>query len=210
MSETASSSVLLSRNRANARIISQTQTIEKNQIDRISHLASTIDILSNESKRNDPSPPNQEEGKHTSSVAIYIFIRRMSVNEVKIKQAATALQIRGKGSPCSRTFAIGNEDHTLGNALRHVLIQNAKVDFAGYSVPHPSEPVVNIRVQAHEPTTAIQALRESCETLHSQCDIMLELLEQKLPEVAEDRIQIDAKIQKMLQEETGEDDEMEE
>lgn len=30
-----------------------------------------------------------------------------------------------------RSFAIGNEDHTLGNALRRVLMQNADVEFAG-------------------------------------------------------------------------------
>ena len=37
--------------------------------------------------------------------------------------------------------------HTLGNALRHVLLQNSNIGFAGYSVPHPSEPVVHVRVQ---------------------------------------------------------------
>lgn len=63
----------------------------------------------------------------------------MSVNEVKIKPSLINLEIRGSGNNAgSLTFAIGNEDHTLGNALRHVLIQNTRdVDFAGYSVPHP-------------------------------------------------------------------------
>lgn len=40
-----------------------------------------------------------------------------------------------------------DEDHTLGNALRHVLMQNKEVDFCGYSVPHPSEPKMNLRLQ---------------------------------------------------------------
>jgi DNA-directed RNA polymerase I and III subunit RPAC2 len=132
----------------------------------------------------------------------------MSVNEVKITNHAVPFQVRGTGPPSSRTFAIGNEDHTLGNALRHVLIQNSKVGFAGYSVPHPADPVVNIRVQANEPTTAVQALQESCETLYEQCDIVLQKLEEILPEVKEDKIQIDAKIQQMMQEEL--DEEMEE
>ena len=134
----------------------------------------------------------------------------MSVNEVKIKKSAVPLQIRGTGPLTSRTFVIGNEDHTLGNALRHVLVQNAKVGFAGYSVPHPSDPVVHIRVQANEPNTAVSALQEACETLSKQCDIVLEKLEQRLPEVKQDRIDIDAKIEKMMQEEEGEgvDDEM--
>jgi DNA-directed RNA polymerase I and III subunit RPAC2 len=131
----------------------------------------------------------------------------MSVNEVKVKKSAIAFQIRGTGPPASRTFAIGNEDHTLGNALRHVLVQNAKVGFAGYSVPHPSDPVVHIRVQANEPTTAVAALQEACETLSKQCDIVLEKLEQRLPEVKQDKIDIDDKLEKMVQEEEEEEDE---
>lgn len=131
----------------------------------------------------------------------------MSVNEVKLKKSAVAFQIRGTGPPSSRTFAIGNEDHTLGNALRHVLVQNSKVGFAGYSVPHPSDPVVHIRVQANEPTTAVAALQEACETLSRQCDIVLEKLEQVLPEVKRDKIEIDDKLAKMMQEEDDDEEE---
>lgn len=130
----------------------------------------------------------------------------MSVNEVKIKTAAVPFQVRGTGPPSSRTFAIGNEDHTLGNCLRHVLIQNAKVGFAGYSVPHPAEPIVHIRVQANEPTTATEALREACNTLEKQCEIVIGKLEERLPEVREDKIQIDEKLSKMAEEELAEDD----
>jgi len=43
----------------------------------------------------------------------------MSVNEVKIKRADKEFEIRGTGPPTSRTFVLGNEDHTIGNALRH-------------------------------------------------------------------------------------------
>ena len=129
----------------------------------------------------------------------------MSVNEVKVKEATVAFQVRGTGSPSSRTFAIGNEDHTLGNCLRHVLVQNSKVGFAGYSVPHPAEPIVHVRVQANEPTTAIQALQEACETLSKQCDIVLEKLQEKLPEVVEDRTEIELKLEKMSEEEMADD-----
>lgn len=130
----------------------------------------------------------------------------MSVNEVKLKQAVEAFVVRGTGPPNSRTFCIGDEDHTLGNALRHVLIQNEQVGFAGYSVPHPSEPVVQLRVQTitpknkrsdtddqpvAEPPTAIQTLNVACQTLHDQCDIVLEKLEDLFPEVKEDRIRME-------------------
>jgi DNA-directed RNA polymerases I and III subunit RPAC2 len=132
----------------------------------------------------------------------------MSVNEVKL-QKAVPFTIRGTGPPSSRTFAIGNEDHTIGNALRHVLLQNSQVEFAGYSVPHPAEPVVHIRVQTYEPMTAIQALQESCQTLSHQCDMVLAKLEEKLPEAKDDREQLEAKLQAM-QEDYGGGEENEE
>ncbi len=46
----------------------------------------------------------------------------MSVNEVKQKRLdeSKLFNVKGTGPPTNRTFAIGNEDHTLGNALRHV------------------------------------------------------------------------------------------
>ena len=59
------------------------------------------------------------------------------------------------------TFALADEDHTLGNAIRYALNRHADVVFAGYSVPHPSEPVVNVRVQTSGRITATQALRDA-------------------------------------------------
>lgn len=117
----------------------------------------------------------------------------MSVNEVKVQKATKPFEIRGNGPPSSRTFAIGDEDHTLGNSLRHVLMQNAKVEFAGYSVPHPSEPVVHIRVQTNKKSniTAVDALKEGCATLSDQCAYVLEQLEEELPEAKEDRIRME-------------------
>lgn len=120
----------------------------------------------------------------------------MSVNEVKIRPAPVKFELRGTGPPTSRTFVIGDEDHTLGNALRHVLINDGRVDFAGYCVPHPSEPVVHVRVQTaaaggeegnSNNITAVEAVKEACETLEKQCDFVLEELEKALPEVREDR-----------------------
>ena len=130
----------------------------------------------------------------------------MSVNEVKIKRADKEFEIRGTGPPTSRTFVLGNEDHTIGNALRHVLINDARIDFAGYCVPHPSEPAVHIRVQSNEhalksnnddemvdenddggPLTAIEALTHALSTLSNQCDLVLKALEVAAPEVKEDR-----------------------
>lgn len=50
------------------------------------------------------------------------------------------------------TFALYGEDHTLGNALRFQLSQYSEneVEFCGYSMPHPSEAKVHLRVQVAE------------------------------------------------------------
>lgn len=45
------------------------------------------------------------------------------------------------------TFSVEGEDHTLGNALRFVLNKSPHTALCGCSVPHPSEEVVNVRVQ---------------------------------------------------------------
>lgn len=157
----------------------------------------------------------------------------MSVNEVKIKPAQFELEVTGTGHPSSRTFAIGDEDHTLGNALRHVLMKNQKVEFAGYSVPHPSEPVVQIRVQTAIPPNkkrqplqtsegadgssdaddgripATDALKEACDTLIAQCDIVLDQVEELMPEVKQDRMDLEDSLRNEGYEE-GDDEMLEE
>ncbi|KAL3776184.1 hypothetical protein HJC23_008221 [Cyclotella cryptica] len=72
----------------------------------------------------------------------------------KNQTSRNPFELRGTGPPTSRTFVLGDEDHTLGNALRHVLIQDPRVNFAGYCVPHPSEPVVHLRVQTNATATS--------------------------------------------------------
>ncbi|TYH63218.1 hypothetical protein ES332_D07G175600v1 [Gossypium tomentosum] len=45
------------------------------------------------------------------------------------------------------TFSLTDEDHTIANAVRFTLNQDPRVAFCGYSIPHPSEARVNIRVE---------------------------------------------------------------
>ncbi|KAL8429203.1 hypothetical protein ACSSS7_006733 [Eimeria intestinalis] len=54
----------------------------------------------------------------------------------------------------SLTASLPGETHTLGNAVRALLIRNPDVEFAGYSVPHPTQIEMNLRIQtAGEPPT---------------------------------------------------------
>jgi len=52
----------------------------------------------------------------------------------------------GKDQTCA-TIVVRGEDHTLGNSLRYALMKKRDVDFAGYCIPHPSENLINMRVQ---------------------------------------------------------------
>uniref|UniRef100_A0A7S0XRG0 DNA-directed RNA polymerase RBP11-like dimerisation domain-containing protein n=1 Tax=Elphidium margaritaceum TaxID=933848 RepID=A0A7S0XRG0_9EUKA len=65
----------------------------------------------------------------------------------------------------SATFTILKEDHTLGNALRMQLLQDNRVLFAGYKVPHPLlyELVIKVRTNGEAPPT--QCLMDSIDVL---------------------------------------------
>ncbi|KAH9819065.1 DNA-directed RNA polymerase [Melampsora americana] len=59
---------------------------------------------------------------------------------------------------CAATFCLKDEDHTLGNSLRYIIMKNPDVEFCGYSLPHPSEPKLNLRIQMYDNKSAVQAL----------------------------------------------------
>lgn len=68
------------------------------------------------------------------------------------------------------SFQIAEEDHTLGNALRYVIMKNKDVEFCGYSIPHPSENLLNIRIQTYGSTTAVDVLQKGLSDLMDLCD----------------------------------------
>ncbi len=95
------------------------------------------------------------------------------------------------GEAC-RTFIFKGESHTLGNALKNVILQNPAVTFCGYSIPHPAEDQVRhcmsvdddeflvchslsrflqmyLRIQTIEGTTAQDALRRGFKDLKAIC-----------------------------------------
>eukprot|EP00457_Paulinella_chromatophora_P025349 gb/GEZN01029840.1/.p1 GENE.gb/GEZN01029840.1/~~gb/GEZN01029840.1/.p1 ORF type:complete len:132 (-),score=11.31 gb/GEZN01029840.1/:45-440(-) len=53
----------------------------------------------------------------------------------------------------SGTFELVKEDHTMGNLLRHALLRDERVIFAGYRVPHPLDHRVLIRVRTKDSNT---------------------------------------------------------
>ncbi|KAK4169260.1 hypothetical protein QBC43DRAFT_226084 [Cladorrhinum sp. PSN259] len=72
------------------------------------------------------------------------------------------------------SFEFLDEGHTLGNALRYVIMKNPDVEFCAYAIPHPSEAKMNVRIQTFEGTTAIQALEKGLRDLQDLCDVVTE------------------------------------
>ena len=74
----------------------------------------------------------------------------------------------GVDSRCA-TFIIKNEDHTLGNLLRYVITRYPDVEFCGYSMPHPSEAKMHLRIQCSN-APAIDILRKGLVDIQRMCD----------------------------------------
>lgn len=67
------------------------------------------------------------------------------------------------------SFQIIDEDHTLGNALRYMIMKNPEVEFCGYSIPHPSENKMNVRIQTYGNITAVEAFHQGLDNLSELC-----------------------------------------
>merc|ERR1712026_438799 len=64
-----------------------------------------------------------------------------------------------------RTFVFKKEGHTLGNALRSAILQNPQVEFCGYSMPHPAEDQMHMRIQTVKGVDAQDALLKGLQDL---------------------------------------------
>ena len=62
------------------------------------------------------------------------------------------------------TYELDEEDHTLGNALRHMILKNPEVKFCGYALPHPNERKINIQIQVYS-GEALNALEKGLRDL---------------------------------------------
>ena len=59
------------------------------------------------------------------------------------KTALEMVQAPGTDRHCV-TFVLHEEDHTLGNSLRYMIMKNPEVEFCGYATTHPSEKLAKL------------------------------------------------------------------
>ena len=65
----------------------------------------------------------------------------------------------------SATFTVLKEDHTLGNLLRLQLLQDNRVLFSGYKVPHPLLYELVLKVRTDGRTSPTNCLIDSIDVL---------------------------------------------
>ncbi|KAJ2722955.1 RNA polymerase subunit AC19 [Coemansia sp. Benny D115] len=105
----------------------------------------------------------------------YISLLEVPEQKIEILPGASA-------DLTSVTFVIKEEDHTLGNSLRWAIMQNAQVDFCGYSIPHPSEAKTNIRIQTTEHTNAVDAMNKGLDDLKTVSTLIKSKMLERLAE----------------------------
>jgi len=87
--------------------------------------------------------------------------------------------IQRGGQETHATFTWKGEEHTMGNALRHVLVQDRRVLQCGYTIPHPLEDRMQMDVRCREYPPALVGmgllkLSSICETAAERFDAAYE------------------------------------
>ncbi|KAF9665570.1 hypothetical protein SADUNF_Sadunf16G0136800 [Salix dunnii] len=109
--------------------------------------------------------------------------------------------------PSSATFCFVDEDHTLANSVRFALNQEyllystvllifniyiPRVSFCGYSIPHPSDAKVNIRVQTTG-DPAREVLKDACQNLMMMCQHVRSTLDKAVDDYRRNPTDMDTK-----------------
>uniref|UniRef100_A0A672HQH4 DNA-directed RNA polymerases I and III subunit RPAC2 n=1 Tax=Salarias fasciatus TaxID=181472 RepID=A0A672HQH4_SALFA len=88
------------------------------------------------------------------------------------KAVLETVQADGADEGCV-TFVMHDEDHTLGNSLRYMIMKGVDVDFCGYTITHPSESKINFRIQTRGGIPATEPLRRGLNELTDVCQHVL-------------------------------------
>ncbi|XP_043112697.1 DNA-directed RNA polymerases I and III subunit RPAC2 [Puntigrus tetrazona] len=105
--------------------------------------------------------------------------RSGSMAEPAQKHALEMVRPDGSDEGCV-TFVLHEEDHTLGNSLRYMIMKSQDVEFCGYSITHPSESKINFRIQTRDGVPASEPLRSGLLSLTQVCTHVLHTFETQM------------------------------
>uniref|UniRef100_G1QBB8 DNA-directed RNA polymerases I and III subunit RPAC2 n=2 Tax=Myotis lucifugus TaxID=59463 RepID=G1QBB8_MYOLU len=106
---------------------------------------------------------------------------KTSVADGEGKAALGMVQAAGTGRHCV-TLVLHQEDQTLGNALRYMIMKNPEVEFCGYTTTHPSESKINLRIQTRGALPAVEPFQRGLNELMSVCQHVLDKFEDSIKE----------------------------
>ncbi|XP_059170795.1 DNA-directed RNA polymerases I and III subunit RPAC2-like [Physella acuta] len=107
----------------------------------------------------------------------------------KQKPCLELLDARNDGDETCQTFILHDEDHTLGNSLKYMLNKNPDVTFVGYSITHPSENKINLRIQTSG-KPAVDVLKQALKDLKQMCSHMLTTFESSTKYYKENHMEV--------------------
>ena len=87
--------------------------------------------------------------------------------------------------PNAAIFTLNKEDHTLGNMIRHQLLKDPNVLFAGYKNPSPFVNQIIIRVQTTSDYTPNDAFINAITDLLSELSLFEERFKEQLKDKKE-------------------------
>ncbi|KAH1574495.1 RNA polymerase subunit AC19 [Aspergillus fumigatus] len=120
----------------------------------------------------DTTPQELEQQQDYEQEEFELEEKRIVVHELSpTDRSLNLLQLPG-ATETAASFQFEGEGHTLGNALRYAIMKNPEVEFCGYTIPHPSEAKMNLRIQTYDSTTAVEALEKGLEALMDLCDVV--------------------------------------
>ena len=82
--------------------------------------------------------------------------------DVKIQPPENPVEVIADSTRAA-TFILHDEDHTIGNLLCDVLSEHPLVDYVGYSIVHPTQPKIQVRIQ----TRGLLCLNCNLSSFHS-------------------------------------------
>ncbi|KAH7117150.1 putative DNA-directed RNA polymerases I and III 16 kDa polypeptide [Dendryphion nanum] len=134
-----------------------------------------------ESQHSEDAPMNDAPGAHPVQMVGAVE----QLDEIDVQVDRDRIRVLTGATETAASFQFDNEDHTLGNALRYIIMKNPDVEFCGYSIPHPSEAKMNIRIQTYvQPQTnasnaidgvsVYDVLEKGLKDLEDLCDVVLD------------------------------------
>ncbi|OAL51361.1 RBP11-like subunits of RNA polymerase [Pyrenochaeta sp. DS3sAY3a] len=84
------------------------------------------------------------------------------------------IRVLSGATETAASFQFDGEDHTLGNALRYIIMKNPDVEFCGYSIPHPSEAKMHLRIQTYNGVNVYTVLEKGLDDLMNLCEVVEE------------------------------------